>query len=50
MKAILVKHNQSFAEIDDPRCIGCGNCLDICPEEAISFRSSTLPGIQPARI
>ncbi|MFO7723284.1 MAG: [Fe-Fe] hydrogenase large subunit C-terminal domain-containing protein, partial [Bacteroidales bacterium] len=41
VKAILVKHNQSFAEIDDNRCVGCGNCLDICPEEAISFRSST---------
>jgi ferredoxin len=41
VKAILVRHNQSFAEIDDNRCVGCGNCLDICPEEAISFRSST---------
>lgn len=41
VKAIMVKHNQSYAEIDDNRCIGCGNCLDICPEEAITFRSST---------
>lgn len=41
VKAIMVKHNQSYAEIDDARCVGCGNCLDICPEEAISFRSST---------
>lgn len=41
VKAILVKHNQSYAEIDDHRCIGCGNCLDLCPEDAISFRSST---------
>jgi iron only hydrogenase large subunit-like protein len=43
VKAILVRHNQAFAEIDDQRCIGCGNCLDICPEEAISFRSSVQP-------
>jgi ferredoxin len=41
VKAILVKHNQPYAEIDDNRCIGCGNCLDICPEEAITYQSST---------
>jgi len=41
VKAIMVRHNQSYAEIDDDRCVGCGNCLDICPEEAISYRSST---------
>ena len=41
VKAIMVKHNKSYAEIDDDRCVGCGNCLDICPEEAISFRDST---------
>lgn len=41
VKAILVKHDRSYAEIDDNRCIGCGNCLDICPEEAITFKSST---------
>ncbi len=41
VKAIMVKHNRSFAEIDDNRCVGCGNCLDVCPEEAISFMNST---------
>ncbi len=41
VKAIMVKHNKSYAEIDQNRCIGCGNCLDVCPEGAISLLSST---------
>jgi ferredoxin len=41
VKAIMVKHNQLYAEIDDNRCVGCGNCLDVCPEEAITFLDST---------
>lgn len=35
MKAIKLKNEISL--VKRKRCIGCGNCVAKCPEEAISF-------------
>ncbi len=36
-KAILIR--DQHAEIIDSRCIGCGNCMTVCTQSAISFVS-----------
>jgi len=35
-----VKRNTDFARIIPERCIGCGSCVSVCPEEAIVVRDS----------
>ncbi len=40
MKAIEVKAEKNYAVILPNRCIGCGSCLNICPVDAVEYRSS----------
>jgi ferredoxin len=37
------------AVLDEERCIDCGVCIDLCPEEAISMRSDYTVVIDPSR-
>jgi len=32
-----IRENEGVNEVDKARCIGCGLCVPVCPEEAISF-------------
>jgi len=40
VNAIEVKVNVNYAHIIPERCIGCGECASVCPEDAIFFRNS----------
>lgn len=42
VNAIEVKPNKDYARIIPGRCIGCGKCTSVCPEDAIIFRDCTL--------
>lgn len=38
--AKAIKIENDFANIIKNRCIGCGNCVSVCAQEAIEYRSS----------
>jgi iron only hydrogenase large subunit-like protein len=40
VKAIHVHSGSSFPEINNDRCIGCGDCIIACSPKALSYRSS----------
>lgn len=40
MKAIQISEKVDYATILPERCIGCGGCLLVCPEGAVTFRDS----------
>jgi ferredoxin len=33
-----------FTEVDESKCMGCGVCVDKCPQEAISLRREESKG------
>lgn len=39
VNAIEVKINKDYARVIPERCIGCGNCLSVCPQDAISYKN-----------
>ena len=40
VNAIEVKVNTDYARIIPERCIGCGHCVGVCPQDAIVYRDS----------
>ncbi len=40
VKAIEIKTNTNFARIIPERCIGCGDCFSVCPNNAIEYIDS----------
>jgi Na+-translocating ferredoxin:NAD+ oxidoreductase RNF subunit RnfB len=40
VNAIEVKVNVNYAHVIPERCIGCGACTSVCPEDAIVYRDS----------
>lgn len=40
VKAITVQKGTDFPEINHNRCIGCGDCLGVCQEGAVSYYNS----------
>ncbi|MBS3769304.1 MAG: [Fe-Fe] hydrogenase large subunit C-terminal domain-containing protein [Bacteroidales bacterium] len=40
VNAIEVKVNTDYARIIPERCIGCGHCVGVCPQDAIIYRDS----------
>jgi ferredoxin len=39
-----IQEGEETSEIIIDRCIGCGLCVSVCPENSISLRS--IPGIE----
>src|SRR6056297_2018203 len=40
VNAIEVKVNTDYARIIPERCIGCGHCVGVCPQDAVVYRDS----------
>ncbi|MCF8302325.1 MAG: 4Fe-4S binding protein, partial [Bacteroidales bacterium] len=40
VRAITLEHENGFPKVIHDRCIGCGSCLGVCADDAISYRKS----------
>ena len=38
---------EKTANVDLTRCLGCGLCVEVCPEDAIELRNKTTETIPP---
>jgi ferredoxin len=36
-----------YYKVNEELCIGCGACIDVCPEEAISMNEEDIAHIDP---